>query len=306
MLGLFCEKNMALQTANLGTAPSGAGGDTFRSAATKFNENFTNNAHAASRLVGTQAGNVMEVGAFGLGASMINIPMPPDSQFLRSGFYYFDVSGSSSTWKEVETNVFVMRSTYANAPSGFEIGVRPYSNKFYLRSSLPTKWGTPLLIRHSGNTSVDSNGFIKAASPIIKLFAEKIEPNEEALEQEPTFKKVDVGHYLLKNTEGFSDDGWYIEMPKDANGNVLVAVQYQQLKDNTIEVKAFAKKFDEETGDIVPNLEKPRDIPSGRWIDIRLKALPQPEIEISKTPADFQPTNLAQAVKEALKNDSEQ
>ena len=66
------------------------------------------------------------------------------------------------------------------------------------------------------------------------------------------------------------------------------------------------KKFDEETGYIVPNLEKPRDIPSGRWIDIRLKALPQPEIEISKTPADFQPTNLAQAVKEALKNDSEQ
>ena len=53
---------MAIQTANLGTAPSGAGGDTFRSAATKFNENFTNNAHAASRLVGAQAGNVMEVG----------------------------------------------------------------------------------------------------------------------------------------------------------------------------------------------------------------------------------------------------
>ena len=85
---------------------------------------------------------------------------------------------------------------------------------------------------------------------------------------------------MLKNTEGFSDNGWYIEMPKDANGNVLVAVQYQQLEDNTIEVKTFAKKFDEESGDIVPNLEKPGDIPTGRWIDIRLKELPKPDIEI--------------------------
>ncbi len=302
MLGLFCEKNMAIQTANLGAAPSGAGGDTFRSAATKFNENFTNDAHAASRLVGTQAGNVMEVGAFGVGASMLQIPMPPDSQFLGSGFYYFDIGEPSSTWQQVETNVFVMRASFAGAPRGFEIGCLPYSNNFYLRGNTlgGVEWRTPVLIRHSGNTSVDSNGFIKAASPIIKLFAEKITPNEEASQQEPSFEKVDVGHYLLKNTEGFSDDGWYIEMPKDANGNVLVAVQYQQLEDNTIEVKTFVKKFDEETGDIVPNLEKPRDIPAGRWIDIRLKALTQPEIEISNTPADFQPTGIAQAVSEMM------
>ncbi|WP_335986187.1 hypothetical protein [Acinetobacter bereziniae] len=297
---------MTIQTGNLGTAPSGAGGDTFRSFATKMNENFTNSAHAASRLVGTADGNVMEVGAFGIGGTMVQIPMPSDSQFLGSGFYYFDVGGSSSTWQQVETNVFVMRNSFIGGRSGFEIGCLPYSNRFYLRgNSSNVEWRTPVLIRHSGNTSVDSNGFVKAASPIIKLFAEKIEPNEEALEQEPTFEKVDVGHYLLKNTEGFSDDGWYIEMPKDANGNVLVAVQYQQTEDNTIEVKTFVKKFDEETGDIVPNLEKPRDIPAGRWIDIRLKALPQPEIEITNTPADFQPTNLAQAIAEALKDDSE-
>ena len=283
MLGLFCEKNMALQTANLGTAPSGAGGDTFRSAATKFNENFTNNAHAASRLVGTQAGNVMEVGAFGLGASMINIPMPPDSQFLRSGFYYFDVSGSSSTWKEVETNVFVMRSTYANAPSGFEIGVRPYSNKFYLRSSLPTKWGTPLLIRHSGNTSVDSNGFIKAASPIIKLFAEKIELNDEAQQQNIEFEKLGVGDYLIKGSTGFAQEGWYVETPKDANGNLLIAVVYEQLANGDISVKTYDYMLNKK-GRIVVDTETPLDIPENRWIDIRLQELPQPETEVTDDP----------------------
>nr|EKU6037330.1 hypothetical protein [Acinetobacter nosocomialis] len=54
---------MTIQTVNLGTAPTGAGGDTFRSTGAKMNENFTNNTHAASRYVGTAAGNVMEVGA---------------------------------------------------------------------------------------------------------------------------------------------------------------------------------------------------------------------------------------------------
>ncbi|MFP0390118.1 hypothetical protein ACJ6IV_19765, partial [Acinetobacter nosocomialis] len=62
---------MTIQTVNLGSAPTGAGGDTFRSTGAKMNENFTNWTHAASRYVGTAAGNVMEVGAFGVGKSIL-------------------------------------------------------------------------------------------------------------------------------------------------------------------------------------------------------------------------------------------
>lgn len=290
---------MTIQTANLGTPPSGVGGDTFRSAAAKYNENFSNNEHAASRLVGTQAGNVMEVGAFGLGSASKDISA---NTVKENGFYQnSDLVAGGYQW-----------GSYIEVKGGsIGGGGQIYfgavdSNLIYARTRYSNTWGEFKLLRHTGNTTTDSNGFIKDASPIVKVFAEKIEPNEEALSQEPIFEKVDVGHYLLKNTEGFSDDGWYIEMPKDANGNVLVAVQYQQLKDNTIEVKTFAKKFDEETGDIVPNLDMPRDIPTGRWTDIRLKALQQSEIVISKTPSEFQPTNLAQAVAEALKNGTEQ
>ena len=60
---------MAIQRINLGTAPSGTGGDTNRSAFTKIDGNFADTTNAASRLVGTAAGNVMEVGAFGLGST---------------------------------------------------------------------------------------------------------------------------------------------------------------------------------------------------------------------------------------------
>ncbi|MFW1913299.1 hypothetical protein ACG9ZJ_06160 [Acinetobacter sp. ULE_I064] len=293
---------MAIQTINLGTAPSGAGGDTFRSTGTKLNENFTNNTHAASRYVGTQAENVMEVGAFGIGVQGYNIGATNINN--KSMFFMGNDTSGFPEWMSGISMGVSPNESWQLSKGTFQNSIPVFRGTYYNGTSYVMgnwfKFWTQL------NTTVDSNGFIKAASPIAKLFSEKIELNQEALEQEPVFEKVDIGHYLLKNTEGFSDDGWYIEMPKDANGNVLVAVQYQQLEDNTIEVKTFAKKFDEETGDIVPNLEKPRDIPAGRWIDIRLKALPQPEIEIPKTPTEFQPTNLAQSVAEALKDGSEQ
>lgn len=310
---------MSKQAINLGASANDGTGDPARSAFTKTNNNFSeiyqylgdgSNLNklgtSAFKNVGTSVGSVMEVGAFGLGGSGTTVGSINNLGDLKAA--------TSGKTQIVRTNTGNLMSLYSpilyiktgDTNVALNLGALDGSINMYGWADTSSDFSSRCTVRTTLNTTVDSNGFVKKASPVAQLFADRIAANKEALEQEPTFEKVDVGHYLLKNTEGFSDDGWYIEMPKDANGNVLVAVQYQQLEDNTIEVKTFAKKFDEETGDIVPNLEKPRDIPIGRWIDIRLKALPQPEIEISKTPADFQPTNLAQAVAEALKNDIEQ
>lgn len=311
---------MTKQVISLGASANDGTGDPARSAFTKTNTNFNelyqylgdgSNLNklgaAAFKNTGTDAGNVMEVGAFGLGSGIPILSGTTSIQDLitklgaQSKFTYSTGSFTGSPFGTYSLGINLQRDGdqvfIAFDVTGKKSG---YIAKTSTGVYAATKFYT------DQNTTVDSNGFIKSASPIAKLFSEKIEPNDEALEQEPIFEKVAIGHYLLKNTEGFSDNGWYIEMPKDANGNVLVAVQYQQLEDNTIEFKTYAKKFDEETGDIVPNLEKPRDIPNGRWIDIRLKELPKPEIEISNTPPEFQPTNLSQAVAEALKDDSEQ
>ena len=59
---------MAIQTINIGNNANDGAGDPARSAFNKINQNFTNNAHAASRMVGVEAGNVMEVGAYGWGS----------------------------------------------------------------------------------------------------------------------------------------------------------------------------------------------------------------------------------------------
>ena len=277
---------MAIQRINLGTAPSGTGGDTNRSAFKKIDDNFADSANAASRQVGTGAGNVMEVGAFGLGgqlskklisnATTVN-QAAQELDYATCFGSAQDKSGSiAHTWSpfifvKVNDGMFVL--SVDKSGKGVKIAASFDGNSTDFIYDLRT----------SRNTQVDPNGFIKNASPIVSLYANKIELNDEAKLQPITLEKLGVGDYLVKGSTGFAQEGWYIEMPKDANGNVLVAVIYEQLENNDISVKTYAKKFDEETGDIIPNLAKPRDIPSTRWIDLRLQALPQPDIKTFST-----------------------
>lgn len=160
-------------------------------------------------------------------------------------------------------------------------------------------WGH---LKTSFNTSVDANGFLKSASPVVKLFNDHIELNSDAEKQPIEFKKVDVGDYLLKGSLGFAQEGWYIEVPKDANGNTIVAVVYDTLENGDISIKTFKRKFDFELAAVVADLEMPMDIPEARWVDIRLHEEPEPEPEppTTETPFEFQPTNLSEAVAAAM------
>ncbi|MCU4709939.1 phage tail protein [Acinetobacter pittii] len=160
-------------------------------------------------------------------------------------------------------------------------------------------WGH---LKTSFNTSVDANGFLKSASPVVKLFNDHIELNEDAQKQPIEFKKVDVGDYLLKGSLGFAQEGWYIEVPKDANGNTIVAVVYDTLENGDISIKTYKRKFDFEIAAVVADLEIPIDIPEARWVDIRLHEEPEPEPEppTTETPFEFQPTNLSEAVAAAM------
>ena len=121
---------------------------------------------------------------------------------------------------------------------------------------------------------------MKAASPVIQLYSDKVTLNDEAQQQSIEFEKLGVGDYLIKGSSGFSQDGWYIETPKDANGNVLFSVIYTTLENGDISVNTYKKKFDLETASIVADLAQPVDITENRWIDLRLQELPQPEIEV--------------------------
>lgn len=271
---------MAIQRINLGTAPSGTGGDTNRSAFTKIDGNFADTTNAASRLVGTAAGNVMEVGAFGLGGRPNSIDSLANP---KSGFYAFTTLNAADTSNVPNYQMIIQASWYDDTNSAQLLFGINGTNQFGFRTwdGGARTWRTYKKIYYEGNTTKDSNGFIKAASPIVQLFADHIELNDEANLQPITFEKLGVGDYLVKGSLGFAQEGWYIETPKDANGNVLVAVVYEQLANNDISVKTYDYMLNKK-GRIVPDLETPLDVPETRWIDLRLQALPQTDVN----PAD--------------------
>ncbi|MFH7410309.1 phage tail fiber protein [Acinetobacter variabilis] len=334
---------MAKQTINLGAAPTGAGGDTFRSGSAKLQANDdeiysqlgantqgvlpaalpvnkggtgATTAAAARTSLGlgtaataslttssndTTSGLVMRVGDCGLGSRPVILSASQATLNTPGSLAVCGFSSFASLGSVLYGTGIQVPATANNSLNRLIFGYNKPEIYFVRTDDTTLATGQVHTINRlhtTANTTIDANGFIKAASPIVKLFADRIELNDEAEQQEIVFEKISVGDYLIKGSFGFAQEGWYVETPKDANGNVLFSVIYTTLENGDISVKTYKKKFDFETVSIVADLDNPVDITENRWIDLRLQELPQPEIEGSESiaPPEFQPTGLAQAV----------
>lgn len=247
-------------------------------------------------------GRVVKVGDFGLGTS---ISHSEGKILYKTGFQGLAGSVTGLSFP-LQCAVF----GWSNSAS--VLGISATTKRMFF-NNIPVNVDPQILnsdwieVRTTANTTVDGNGFVKSASPIVKLFANSIELNDDAKDQEITFEKLDIGDYLIKGSLGFAKEGWYIEIPKDANGNTVVAVLYETLENGDISIKTYKRKFDFEIAAVVADLDNPLDIPAGRWIDVRLHEEPIPENllneldePVSNIPVEFQPTNLAQAVAAAM------
>ncbi|HCW4535784.1 TPA: phage tail protein [Acinetobacter baumannii] len=251
-------------------------------------------------------GRALRVGDWGIGAegSRVSDMVAP----LNNGFFRTDDTLTNDTGNSIGPYGFFLHCTrrsiglYTNGSHSFQLGKAASYSALKYRFNNSGTWSNWFNLLTAQNTTTDGNGFIKAASPVVKLFQSHIELNNDAAKQPITFDKLGTGDYLIKGSLGFAQEGWYIEVPKDANGNTVVAVEYSTLENGDLSIKTYKRKFDVEKAAIVADLENPLDIPEGRWIDIRLHEEPEPEPEepLSETPVDFQPTNLSQAVAAAM------
>ncbi|WP_392944984.1 prophage tail fiber N-terminal domain-containing protein [Serratia ureilytica] len=147
----------------------------------------------------------------------------------------------------------------------------------------------------SGNTTVDANGFIKKASPIVKLFSDgTCELNDES--QGVATERVSEGIYRVSGTLGFNADAQWggpdggIEVPLDRNKQPLIWVDYEVEPTGDLLIKTYHRTHPAAPvfarNDILGYDEgMPIDIPEGRWVDLRVEmpAVDEPGTEEETT-----------------------
>ena len=193
-----------------------------------------------------------------------------------NGINYLDAGNGDTTFPERYNN-FVQFNGLASSRLQIYYPYVATSSSVYFRRRVITSTGgwQPLeKVYTSGNTTV-VNGNLKPSSPVVKIYTDSLELNHDAEQMGITLNKRGVGDYLIQNTSGLrKDDGWYIELPQDVNGNPYFAVTYEQLENNDIEIKTYKRIFDMNTFMFVPDLDSPVDIKDGRYIAIRLNDAP--------------------------------
>ncbi|MDB9567297.1 hypothetical protein OW293_011895, partial [Providencia rettgeri] len=166
-------------------------------------------------------GTLMQIGDYGVGAHQS--PRPDGANLdnaLLTGAW--DPGGSTNT---------------GGAPFGFAYAPvftvsRNQSEKFqlaawekefffrYYRNGKFNDWGK---VYTTFNTTKDSNGNLKGASPIVRVFANDVDPNEEA--EGVTLKKLHTGIYQLHGVLGLhSDASW-----GGINGGITIPCGINQL-----------------------------------------------------------------------------
>ncbi|MCX8700798.1 prophage tail fiber N-terminal domain-containing protein [Gilliamella sp. B2840] len=220
---------------------------------------------------------VLKMGDFGLGALMGAVATNFNDH-LVGGFY----QGRSTSFPELSGNNTLTLIVYPSNSSAYRVeqiavvnGEKP---NIYYRCKT-AKGAQPLYeVITTANSTVDSNGTLKKASPIVQLFANDDIDAVDGFTQSGCGLvnnmahgvkaiRIDVGHYEIHGSLGFAKDGWYITLPEDANGNKKIFAEYS-VNDNVITVKTYTRKFSTKLCKIVAG--EPIDIPDGRWIDLRL------------------------------------
>lgn len=231
--------------------------------------NGANLGTAATRDVGTAAGNVMEVGAFGYGRYKIQAPDLNDDYVNRATTLSIGASRANSPEGGASILKASSYQTSGNTRIAQDFTGVDSGGRYYRYSGLSGTFSQWYEYRTEKNTIVDGSGFIKSASPIVKLYSDKIELNDYKEIEGCSFEYVSTGHYIIKGAPLLSRNGWYIETLKDRNNNIYFTLDYEELKDG-LHVKTYEPDYS--TGRATNGA--PVDINEGRFVTLRFEEDP--------------------------------
>lgn len=226
-------------------------------------DNFADQSNAASRLVGNNTGNLMEVGAFGLGSGNIVGQQALTTSPDVSGIYKYDN----------DTAALMVNWNSGNYSYGITFGYSKASLVLWHKTNGDK---ARYDFYHQGNTTKDvGTGFLKVSSPVLHVYNDKIDKIHEAKQLDIKVDKHGIGHYEIHGTTGLrKDDGWYMSPPRDIHGNVRCMIDVTE-KDGVVILKTYKRKFDLELAAIVHDYDNPIDIPDGACVEFRFNNLPE-------------------------------
>jgi len=233
--------------------------------------------------------SLLAEGMYGIGSPIGVVPSgnPPNANNATyNGFYTGAGAGGINFISEYMPMLVMSRVEGGNA-SQIQVGV---SASIGSRARVNGNWSAWRVSWDSGNTTVDSNGFIKRASPVVKIYADgAFETNEES--EGVTVTRQAEGVYLIEGCLGLNADGGWggpdggFEIPLDRNKQPLLWLDYEVNADGSVLVKTY-HRVNESAPSFAQNLIEgkkngdPVDIPALVYVSVRLQ---MPEKVTSET-----------------------
>lgn len=266
-------------TRNVGTSAGtvAAGNDS------RFDK-IANLGSSATKDVGTAAGNVMQVGAFGLGSSTAQVITDVWDKSLGSRFIMMSPATSGGP-KFYSMGIRISERNWGNGPndvsqqsfSAFSMGGKRFT-WMTMADGVNSGW---LEVYHNGNTSTSSDGTLKIASPVIRIFSDgAYQTNDES--EGCIVTRQATGEYLIEGCEGLNSDAAWggidggFDIPTDRNKQPLIWLDYKVNSDGSVLVKTYHRTHPsapEFASNELAGLADgdPVDIPSDQFVSVRVE-----------------------------------
>ncbi|EPF5937777.1 phage tail protein, partial [Escherichia coli] len=237
----------------------------------------------ATKDVGTSVGNIMEVGAFGFGGKGLsfNADTVADvwANLLDKGTRVFRNNKSVNSQRAYSASLyFASEDTHAIMSVAYDSGVVGVLARNTSGSSSTSTFNT---LYGTANTTRASDGTLKAASPVVKIFMNgECHTNDES--EGCTVTRLGTGEYLVEGCEGLNSDAAWggidggFDIPTDRNKQALVWLDYEVNADGSVLVKTYHRTHPEAPAfarNELPGINDgdPVDIPSDQFVSVRVE-----------------------------------
>ncbi|HHN5624760.1 phage tail protein [Enterobacter hormaechei] len=233
---------------------------------------------SATRNAFSTSGDMLSVGDFGIGS--INPVTISDFTNVQQGCWYrTPFSGTSLPVEGANYACFPYFYDASNkVVTGFRLGG---SIRFFARGFVVGKWLDPIEMYTTANTTKATDGTLKAASPIVKIFHDgSYETNVES--EGCTVTRLGTGQYLIEECQGLNSDAAWggidggFDIPNDRNKQPLIWLDYEVSAYGSVLVKTYHRTHPDAPAFAMNEIDgvsdgDPVDIPGDQFVSVRVE-----------------------------------